>query len=129
MDEPRWVTKEMVLAVHEEQMATFGGGAGLRDEGLLESALARPQNLFAYEPDATLPRLAASLGWGIVRKHPFVDGNKRTGLIAIRMFMHRNGLRFRPDRTQAYSVIMAVAAGELDEDELATWIAENSAPA
>ena len=126
--EPRWVTKEMVLAIHEEQLVTFGGGTGLRDEGLLESALARPRNLFAYEPEAALPRLAASLAFGIIRNHPFIDGNKRSGFISIRMFLHRNAQIFKPDRTEAFVVITAVAAGEMEEDELAAWIEANSRP-
>jgi len=127
--EPKWLSKDLVLAIHDEQLVTFGGGTGLRDEGLLESALARPENLFAYEPEAPLARLAASLAFGIIRNHPFVDGNKRTGFIAIRMFLHRNGIVFRPDRAEAFVVVMAVAAGEMEEETLAAWIEANSQPA
>ena len=88
--EPKWLSKELAIALHAEQLVMFGGGEGMRDDGLLESALSRPINVFNYNPDATLSEMAASLGNGIVNNHPFVDGNKRTGFMAIEMFLYLN---------------------------------------
>ena len=126
--EPRWLSKDLVLAIHDEQLVVFGGGTGLRDDGLLESALARPMNLLAYEPETKLARLAASLAWGLIRNHPFVDGNKRTGDLAIRAFLRLTGQNFEPDQAEEVAVIISVAAGEMEEDELAAWIEANSHP-
>jgi len=126
--EPRWLTKQMVVALHDESVALFGGIGGVRDEGLLESALDRPRNLLAYEEGSSVFRLAAAHCAGIVRNHPFVDGNKRAGLLALRAFLLRNGYRFEPSETDAVIFIMALAAGELEESELVEWIATYSEP-
>ncbi len=125
---PRWLTRGMVLALHDEQLERFGGGRGLRDEGLLDSALARAKNRHAYEPNATLFQLAADYGYGIVRNHPFVDGNKRTGVISVAVFLSLNGYAFDPDQMDEVRTILALAAGEVDEEDLARWIAANCTP-
>ena len=126
--EPKWVTLAMVRAVHAESIARFGGTAELRDQGLLESALDRPRNLFAYSEDPSVTELAAAYCSGIVRNHPFVDGNKRAGILAAVMFLDLNGLDFAPDEAEAYTIILALAASDIDEDALALWIPENTAP-
>lgn len=124
--EPRWLTRAMLFALHEESIAVFGGLAGVRDEALLASALARPRHLLAYEPDADLLRLAAAYGFGIARNHPFLDGNKRAAVLAIAVFLALNGRRFDPDELDEVRTIVALAAGELDEAALAAWVAANT---
>jgi len=125
MSEPVWLRIETILAAHDEQLAEHGGGAGVRDPGLLESALARPLNLFAYgEP--SLPKLAASYAFGIARNHPFVDGNKRTAAVAAELFLGLNGLDLTVDDVELVRVFLALAAGEVTEEELAAWIGRNS---
>jgi death-on-curing protein len=126
--EPRWISKKALLLLHEESLATFGGAAGLRDEGLLDSALARPQNTHAYDPDSTLADLAASYGFGIAKNHGFVDGNKRAAFLAIGVFLAINGFKLVADQVDAIRTIFAVAAGELDEKGLSGWIHKNSVP-
>ncbi|MEO5337947.1 MAG: type II toxin-antitoxin system death-on-curing family toxin [Magnetospirillum sp. WYHS-4] len=126
--EPRWLPLDWVLAIHDEQLAMFGGGTGIRDPGLLESALAKPVNRWHYEPGATFPELAAALGHGIIANHPFVDGNKRTGLICMPIFLHINGWLFDPDKIEEVRMILGVAAGEVGEAELARWVAAASRP-
>jgi death-on-curing protein len=116
----------MVVALHEESLAIFGGAAGVRDEGLLESALARPRNLLGYEPQADLVRLAASYGFGLAGNHPFVDGNKRVAVLAIAVFLAINGMDFDPDQADEVRAILALAAGDLDEPALAAWIRANT---
>jgi len=124
--EPKWLTVAMVLAIHDEQLAIFGGGTGLRDPGLLESALARPVNRFHYDPDCSLYELAAAYAAGLMKNHPFVDGNKRTGLLALQAFLILNGARFAPDQKDEATTILNFAAGEIGEAELAGWIRANS---
>lgn len=124
--EPKWLTLAMVLAIHDESLAAFGGAAGVRDPALLESALARPVNRWHYEPDASVADLAAAYAYGIVRNHPFVDGNKRTGLLAVQAFLFLNGMRFDPEQVEEVRVFLALAAGELSEEDLARWIAANA---
>ena len=126
MNDIRWLTRRMVEAFHQESLAGFGGASGLRDEGLLESALARPQNRAAYEDDATIFALAADYCLGIVRNHPFVDGNKRTGLLSARVFLALNGYRFEPDEAMTVEMIRGLAAGTVADDALIEWLAENS---
>ncbi len=126
---PKWLTVHMVLAIHDEQLAVFGGGQGLRDMGLLESALAKARDRYAYERDAGIFRLAAATCAGIVRNHPFVDGNKRTGLLCLQAFLALNGYRFRPAQEDEVEIILGLAAGEVDETGLARWIAANAEPA
>jgi death-on-curing protein len=126
MSDIRWLTRRMVEAFHQESLARFGGASGVRDEGLLESALARPQNRAAYEDDATIFALAADYCFGIVRNHPFVDGNKRAGLLSARVFLALNGHRFEPDEAMTVEMIRGLAAGEVDNDALVKWLADNS---
>ena len=128
MDEPKWLRKHMVLGLHAMAVAQFGGSPGLRDEGLLESALDRPRNLFAYGDAPSVFELAAAYCAGIVKNHPFIDGNKRAGDLAIRAFLHRNGYLYEPEEAEEVVMIVALAAGEIDEDALALWIAENASP-
>ena len=120
-----WLSAEALLAAHDEQLAEHGGAAGLRDIGLFESALARPQNLAAYgAPD--IAALAAAYAFGLARNHPFVDGNKRTALIALETFLVLNGAELVANDVQCVQAILALAAGELDESQLADWIRHNS---
>jgi len=124
MTEPVWLTADLVTAIQSEQLAIFGGAAGVRDASMLASALDRPCNKHAYGEDA-LPALAAAYGFGIARNHPFVDGNKRTALLAIYTFLGLNGVEFDADEAEAVAVIEAMAAGKLSEAELAVWIASH----
>lgn len=123
----RWVAASVVLAVHDEQLAEHGGPAGLRDEGLLESALARPRNLLAYgSPD--LAALAAAYAFGIVRDHPFADGNKRVSLIVTELFLALNGLTLTADDAECVLTWRSLAAGRMREEEFAAWLRERTAP-
>ncbi len=124
--EPKWLTAQLVQAIHSLAIATFGGSHGVRDIGLLESALDRPRNLYAYGDDPTLFDLAAAYCAGIVKNHPFIDGNKRTGDLTARAFLFRNGYLFEPDEADEVNMIVALAAGEIEEDVLARWIFDNS---
>jgi death-on-curing protein len=124
--EPVWLDKLAILFVQAEVLAEHGGAEGLRDEGLLESALARPRNLFAYEGIEDLAKLAASYVLGIVRNHPFVDGNKRAAFVAAALFLALNGLRLGADQADAFRQIYGVASNELSEDELASWLRQNA---
>lgn len=123
--EPAWLSKKLVLSLHAETLQQFGGTTGLRDEGRLESALSRPQNRHAFA-DPSLFELAAAYCHGIVRNHPFVDGNKRTGLLASRAFLFRNGHRLAPDEADMVRVVERVASGKVSEEELAQWIEQNT---
>jgi death-on-curing protein len=117
----KWVTKSVVLAIHEQQIAEHGGTQGIRDIGLLESALTRPQNLAAYgEPDLT--GMAAAYAFGIARNHPFLDGNKRTSYVVAVVFLRLNGLDISSDEATRLQIWMSLAAGELTEDQLAEWL-------
>jgi len=121
MTEWVWIDPAVVLAVHEEQLAEHGGSPGVRDMGLLESALARPVNLAAYgKPDVA--ELAASYGFGIARNHPFVDGNKRTAFVSVELFLRLNGYRLSADDSACVLTMLAVAAGEMDEANFADWL-------
>ena len=124
MTEPEWLTVDLVLAIHDEQLREFGGPAGIRDMGALESALGRARNRWAYE-GGDLPRLAAAYGFGIARNHPFVDGNKRAALLAIITFLGLNDIEFTASEAEAVVMIRDLAAGVIDEDVLARWIADN----
>ncbi len=123
--EPTWIDKRALLLLHEESIAMFGGPRGMRDEGLLDSALARPVNKFLYEKVDSLDRLAAAYGFGIARNHAFVDGNKRAAFLAIGLFLSINGKRLRVHQIDAIQTILALAAGSLDEVGLAKWIEAN----
>ena len=122
-----WLDKQLILAVHDEQLAEHGGLSGVRDSGLLESALARPEHLAAYgEPD--IAELAASYGYGIARNHPFIDGNKRTAFIAALLFLVFNHYSFQASDSDKVIVMLKVAAGEITEAEFAAWIRSHSKP-
>lgn len=122
MTEPRWVAREALELLHMESLVQHGGLAGLRDEGLLESALARPINLHAYEGETDVFTLAACNGVAIAKNHPFNDGNKRVAFIAMLVFAEFNGLRVVADQVEFAAVMFAVAAGEIDQGGLAKWL-------
>jgi death-on-curing protein len=124
MDEPLWLTREIVVAIHDEQLTIHGGASGLRDEGMLESALQRSRNRWSYE-NGELPELAAAYAFGIARNHPFVDGNKRTSLLALYTFLGINDLDFVVPEAEAAAIILALAAGEVGEEGLTRWIRDN----
>lgn len=116
----KWVAPEVALAAHREQLAEHGGGDGVRDMGLFESAMARPMNLAGYgEPDAAA--LAAGYAYGLARNHPFVDGNKRTAAVVSETFLDLNGWALNASDAELAVAFMALAAGELSEEELADW--------
>ena len=118
--EPVWLDERLALAIHDRQLAEHGGGAGVRDAGLLASALTRPQNRWAYG-DVDAAELAAAYAYGIARNHPFVDGNKRTAWVLARVFLAMNGHELTFSANEAIAVMLALAAGELSEAELAEW--------
>ncbi len=123
----RWLAADVLLAVHEEQLAEHGGAAGVRDLGLFESALARPQNLAAYgDPDAAA--LAAAYGVGLAKNHPFTDGNKRTAFVAVELFLSLNGFDLVAEDAACVLTMLAVAAGTLDEAAFAAWLRAHSRP-
>jgi len=121
----RWLGKTPLLLLQAESLAEHGGLEGIRDEGLLDSALARPINLNAYNEEADPARPAAAYAVGIVRDHPFADGNKRAAFLAIGLFLALNGWRLTADKADAARTIWALAAGERSEEQLAAWIARN----
>ena len=124
MSEPEWLDIDIDLDVHAEQLALFGGADGVRDRGLIESALGRPRHKFAYgESDLAAP--AAAYAFGIAKNHPFVDGNKRTAFASMLVFLGLNGIDFDVPPQDATVMIMALAAGEVSEESLARWIRDN----
>ena len=124
MTEPEWLDTDIVLDIHAEQLAIFGGGDGMRDLGLLESALERPLNKFAYG-ETDIAALAAAYAFGIARNHPFVDGNKRAAFGAMIVFLGLNGIDLDVPPEDATAIILEVAAGEIEEDGLARWLRDN----
>jgi death on curing protein len=129
MSESLWIDKHETLTIHAQQLAEHGGSDGVRDEGLLESALARPQNLLAYSDETpSLARLAAAYAFGIARNHPFADGNKRTALVVSLTFLLVNGLKVIAPRDERYFVFYDLAAGKFSEEELARWLEVNIEP-
>lgn len=122
---PRWLERRAVLLLHDESLAMFGGASGLRDEGLLDSALARAQNRLAYSPTADCAELAAAYAHGLAQNHPFLDGNKRTAFMALGLFLAINGERLIAPQIDAIAVMLGVAAGEISEKDLAAWIRAN----
>lgn len=119
--EPIWVGRDVAQAVHDRQLSEHGGGVGVRDAGAFESALARPINKWTYGEE-DLAALAAAYAFGIARNHPFVDGNKRTAWVVARLFLKANGVLLKYGRQEAIDMVLTLAAGELSEDEVATWI-------
>src|SRR3546814_6757312 len=115
----------VILAIHYRQLAVYGGGGGIRDAGLLESALARPINRWNYGAD-DLTDLAAAYAYGIARNHPFVDGNKRSAWVAARLFFAMNQIELMFNKRDAIQMVLALAAGELQEEELASWVRDHS---
>ena len=123
----RWVNRQVLLLLHDESLAEHGGAPGLRDEGLLDSAMARPQNLVAYgSPD--LSDLAAAYGLGLAKNHPFVDGNKRAAFLSVGLFLMANGHRLTATQAEATLTILELAAGHLDEPAFAQWIRDHVRP-
>jgi death on curing protein len=125
MKEPVWVSRELVDVIHPELLAVHGGAAGVRDAGLLESVLARPRQLFAHS-DCDIPRLAAAYVAGIVRNHPFVDGNKRTGFMTGYVFLERNGFHFTASEAEAAQAVLELAAGTVDEDGFTAFLRDHN---
>ncbi len=126
MNEPKWLTKEVALAVHSMLLAEHGGGTGIRDESLLESALARPQQKFTYEKESSICELAAALSHGLARNHPFVDGNKRVALTLGAVFLEINGLVLNAQEAEAVLTFEGLAAGTVSEQELSDWFEAHS---
>jgi death on curing protein len=123
----RWIDRRLLVILHDESLAEHGGASGLRDPGLLESALARPLNLVAYgEPDVA--DLAAAYGVGLAKNHPFVDGNKRAAFLATGLFLRLNGHRLIASQAEATITMLRVAAGELAEPDFAAWLRDHSRP-
>jgi len=129
MDEPVWMDSMDATIMHEAELVAHGGSVGIRDSGLLESALARPRNLWAYaEERPSLARLAAAYAFGISANHPFVDGNKRTALVVSFAFLDVNGLEVCASQEDAYLTILGLAAGEIGAEELAAWFKRSTTP-
>jgi len=128
--EPRWLTRQMVDAIHSELLLEHGGAAGITagGEDLLESALARPKNRRAYEPDSDLPALAAAYLFGLVKNHSYVDGNKRVGFASAATFLLLNGLRLTASEAEAYNAVIAIAEGRSNESDLVVWLRGNTEP-
>lgn len=122
-----WIEETVILALHEEHLAEHGGAVGIRDRGLLESALCRPQHL-AHYGKADLAALAAAYGFGIARNHPFMDGNKRTALTVTELFLVLNGQELIADDASCVTTLLSLAAGELPEKAFADWIRDNIRP-
>jgi death on curing protein len=122
--EPKWLIYDQVIAIHSRQLRRFGGAAGLRDDGLLRSAIERPINKWHYE-QAELPELAAAYAFGLAKNHVFVDGNKRIAFMSMMTFLRKNDVKFAPLQAHATKIIMSLAAGEVSEQSLARWIRDN----
>jgi death on curing protein len=122
---PRWIDRLALLLLHEETLAEHGGLTGLRDESALDAALARPHHVHAYEPGADPARLAAAYCFGLARDHPFNDGNKRAGFLALGLFLSLNGYELQVAQAEAAETILLVAAGQLSEEALTKWIRKN----
>ncbi len=127
MSEPEWLDIDIVLDFHAEQLALFGGADGLRDRGLLESALTRPLNKHGYG-ETGIAALAAAYGFGIARNHPFIDGNKRTALASMIVFLGLNGFDLDVPQEAATAMVLSLAAGEVTEELLAQWLADHTVP-
>ena len=126
MTRPEWLSKALILAIHDEQLAEHGGRTGARDDGLLESELTRPHNRLAYDAKADLPTLAAAYAFGIARNHPFVDGNKRTAFVAAEVFLELNGMTLTASDEDCVLTMLRLAAGEIEEGAFADWLRSNA---
>jgi death-on-curing protein len=126
MKEPRWIDPRALLLLHSASLAEHGGLEGMRDEGLLESALDRPRNKFSYEPERDVFDLAAAYGFGLARNHPFQDGNKRAAFLAVGLFLAINGYRLVADQMDAIQTMLSLAAGQLTEKTFADWVREHA---
>ncbi len=125
--EPLWIDKRDALAIHEKSIDQFGGTTGLRDAGLLESALARPQQLWAYGKGPTLFDLAAAYAYGIAKNHPFIDGNKRTAFGVMGVFLAINGYNLKASEAEATVMMIGIAAGDIEEEGMARWLKDVAA--
>jgi death-on-curing protein len=125
MKEPVWVEKEALLLLHLKSLARFGGAEGIRDEGLLDSALARPRNAFHYDSQTDIAGLAAAYAYGLARNHPFVDGNKRMAFTAMSVFLAVNGWSLQAGVVEAIQAMTALADGAIDESQLGAWLKKN----
>ncbi|HEX3486873.1 MAG TPA: type II toxin-antitoxin system death-on-curing family toxin [Micropepsaceae bacterium] len=126
MTEPVWVSRHALELLHRESLSEHGGAEGLRDSGLLDSALARARNVYAYENVTDPFRLAAAYAFGIAKNHPFVDGNKRAAFISAGLFLRLNGVRLKADKAESVLVMLDLAAGELTEAQFAEWLRRNA---
>jgi death on curing protein len=122
--QPLWITYQQAIAIHSSQLRRFGGAPGLRDEGMLHSALERPVSTWAYE-QAPLADIAAAYAFGLAKNRAFVDGNKRIAFMTMTTFLHKNGVPFAPDPAQSTAIILALAAGEVSKESLTRWIRDN----
>lgn len=125
MKEPDWVDERTTLAIHARLLDLYGGGGGLRDKGLLQSALARARQLFTYADSPTLIQLGAAYISGIIRNHPFIDGNKRTAFVVGVVFLETNGCRFTAAEEDATQAVLDLAAGRLDEKGFVSWLSKH----
>jgi death-on-curing protein len=126
MTEPQWVSLAVVMAIHEAQLAEHGGTIGVREQGLLESALARPRQIYAYGDDPDLLQLAAAYAFGLAKNHAFVDGNKRTAWVVCALFLELNGRYVTATQGDVVTTMLGVASGEIAEREFAAWLGRNS---
>lgn len=128
MNEPTWLTEQMVLAIHEDLISQYGGLSGVREQTLLEASLARPRHKFSYQPEAPLLELAAAYGFALCKNHPFVDGNKRTAFMAMYVFLGLNAYGFNAPEPEIVLVMESLASGEIDEKALQVWLGKYSDP-
>ncbi len=129
MDDPIWISSKLASAIHRRQLAEHGGAEGVRDQGLLESALGRPRHLFAYsDPTPSIPQLAAAYAFGIAKNHAFIDGNKRTAAVVCEIFLILNSFELTATDAEAYPVFLGVAAGDLSEEAFADWLTTYAKP-
>ena len=129
MEDPKWISVDLAVAIHRRQLAEHGGADGVRDMGLLESAIARPRDMFAYtDPTPSIQALAASYAFGIARNHAFIDGNKRTAYVVCRLFLQKNEWDMSAPLEQRYVMFLGLAAGDISEAELAAWLTNHTQP-
>jgi death-on-curing protein len=126
MKESRWILPEIIHAIHDEQLSAHGGLDGIRDLGLIESALARPRNKYSYDESVTIPQLAATYCYGLAKNHGFLDGNKRVAAVACELFLHLNSHTLAAEDTELVEIILSVAAGSMTEKALARWIGQHA---